>query len=72
MVALAKNKMAQEARKFNEVQNYVQTGQTHMLPQPEATSEAAQGGMMFARDPQGKLHQAPIGTPLPKGWKAGR
>ena len=72
MVNLAKNKMTQEARKFNEIQNYVQTGQTHMLPQPEATPEAAQGGMMFARDPQGKLHQAPIGTPLPKGWKAGR
>lgn len=27
-------------------------------------------GMMRARDPQGKLHEAPIGTPLPSGWKA--
>ena len=28
--------------------------------------------MMFARDPQGKLHFAPEGTPLPAGWKAGK
>jgi hypothetical protein len=27
------------------------------------------GGVMFARDPQGKLHQAPAGTALPAGWK---
>lgn len=30
------------------------------------------GAMMFARDPSGKLHQAPAGTPLPPGWKEGR
>jgi len=29
----------------------------------------AQGGSIYARDPQGKLHQAPAGTPLPQGWK---
>ena len=28
-----------------------------------------QGGSIYARDPQGKLHQAPAGTPLPQGWK---
>ena len=26
-------------------------------------------GTIRARDPQGKLHEAPAGTPLPKGWK---
>ncbi len=26
-------------------------------------------GTIFARDPQGKLHQAPAGTALPQGWK---
>lgn len=25
--------------------------------------------VIYARDPQGKLHQAPAGTPLPQGWK---
>lgn len=29
-----------------------------------------QGGTIRARDPQGKLHEAPAGTPLPQGWKA--
>jgi hypothetical protein len=27
------------------------------------------GGMIRARDPQGKLHEAPAGTALPQGWK---
>lgn len=27
-----------------------------------------QGGTIRARDPQGKLHEAPAGTPLPQGW----
>lgn len=27
------------------------------------------GGVIRARDPQGNLHQAPAGTPLPAGWK---
>lgn len=35
---------------------------------PERTPVAP--GMMRARDQQGKLHEAPIGTPLPSGWKA--
>lgn len=26
------------------------------------------GGTIYARDPQGKLHQAPAGTALPQGW----
>lgn len=28
------------------------------------------GQMIRARDPQGKLHEAPAGTTLPQGWKA--
>lgn len=28
------------------------------------------GGTIRARNPQGKLHEAPLGTPLPAGWKA--
>lgn len=31
--------------------------------------QAAGGGMIYARDPLGKLHQAPAGTALPQGWK---
>ncbi len=30
----------------------------------------AKPAMVRARDPQGKLHEAPAGTPLPAGWKA--
>lgn len=29
----------------------------------------SQQGMIRARDSQGKLHEAPAGTPLPQGWK---
>jgi hypothetical protein len=29
---------------------------------------AASSGVMYARDPQGKLHQAPAGSVLPAGW----
>jgi hypothetical protein len=34
-----------------------------------STPKAKQGGMIRARDPQGKLHEAPAGTALPPGWK---
>jgi hypothetical protein len=37
--------------------------------QQNAAPPAASGGTIFARDPQGKLHQAPAGTALPAGWK---
>lgn len=33
------------------------------------SSSAAPSGMIRAVDPQGNLHQAPAGTPLPAGWK---
>lgn len=35
----------------------------------KASTTPSTTGMIFARDPQGKLHQAKAGTPLPKGWK---
>ena len=31
-------------------------------------SPQAQGGAIRARDPQGRLHEAPAGTALPQGW----
>lgn len=33
-----------------------------------STAAPASTGMIFARDPQGKLHSAPAGTKLPAGW----
>ena len=35
----------------------------------DATKPNKSGGVIYARDPQGKLHQAPAGTSLPQGWK---
>jgi hypothetical protein len=39
-----------------------------------ALGQGGQGGgdgdVIYARDPQGKLHKAPKGTALPQGWKA--
>lgn len=35
---------------------------------PQAKAQGGGGGVIYARDPQGKLHQAPAGTALPKGW----
>lgn len=34
------------------------------------STPAAAGGKIRARDPQGQLHEAAAGTPLPAGWKA--
>lgn len=41
--------------------------------QQEGAAPNQQGGqqdVIYARDPQGKLHKAPKGTALPQGWKA--
>lgn len=47
--------------------------QEQLGKQGQTMTGAAQTGnspkMIQARDPQGKLHQAPAGTPLPAGWK---
>ena len=41
------------------------------MPGPiEPPPSSGSGGVTYARDPQGKLHRAPAGTPLPQGWKA--
>jgi hypothetical protein len=47
-----------------------------LMPQARAVAdkwapgaEGGKGGVIYARDPQGKLHQAPAGTALPAGWK---
>lgn len=39
---------------------------------PSSSAAGAQGGtdVIYARDPQGKLHKAAKGTALPQGWKA--
>lgn len=36
---------------------------------PVAPAAPAGGGMIEALDPQGNIHHAPAGTPLPPGWK---
>jgi hypothetical protein len=36
---------------------------------PTNRSNGAAPGKIRARDPQGVLHEAPAGTPLPQGWK---
>ena len=50
-------------------------GQQRLItPDAEAARKRLAGGgggnTVRARDPQGKLHEAPAGTPLPSGWKA--
>jgi hypothetical protein len=45
-------------------------GQFERMSNPGAPAQAAPGGgTIRARDPQGNLHEAPAGTPLPAGWK---
>ena len=47
------------------------SGETFTLDAQRGVPQAQPqgGGMIRARDPQGKLQEAPAGTPLPKGWK---
>ena len=40
------------------------------LEQNSGTAPTRSAGYIYARDPQGGLHRAPAGTPLPKGWVA--
>ncbi|MCU1340140.1 MAG: hypothetical protein JWO19_5721 [Bryobacterales bacterium] len=47
-------------------QTYGSKAQPIDLPQTSADTKT--GGMIRARDPQGKLHEAPAGTELPTGW----
>jgi hypothetical protein len=41
-----------------------------MQAQGQLSGHPTQGGAIRARDPQGRLHEAPAGTALPAGWKA--
>jgi hypothetical protein len=43
-------------------------GGTQAGTQPAKTAPK-QGGVIYARDPNGQLHKAAPGTPLPPGWK---
>lgn len=46
-------------------------GASAATPPPAASGAApaaGAAGMIRARDPQGQLHEAPAGTPLPAGW----
>jgi len=52
----------------NDVNRPANTGST-AAPKQTATGTPQGGGTIRARDPQGKLHEAPAGTPLPAGWK---
>ena len=38
------------------------------LPAPRAQGGGDQGGIIYAKDPQGHIHKAKAGTKLPKGW----
>jgi hypothetical protein len=42
----------------------------YTTPKAGGNQPAQGGGMIRAIDDKGVLHEAPKGTPLPKGWKA--
>lgn len=48
--------------------NVTPTG-SPVIPSGKAASGKGKGNMIYARDPNGVLHQAAPGTTLPKGWK---
>lgn len=52
---------AQELKRIRDKVNLVYSGGA-------APAAPAAGGTIRARDPQGTLHEAPAGTPLPSGW----
>lgn len=43
--------------------------QFERMANPGMAGPSATGKTIRARDPQGNLHEAPAGTPLPQGWK---
>ena len=53
------------------VQGWMQTYADDLKPKTKAAPSGgnAAGATIRARDPQGNLHEAPAGTPLPQGWK---
>lgn len=52
---------------INAARNSVKTF-TGDVERAKNPTQAAPQGVIYARDPQGKLHQAAAGTPLPQGW----
>lgn len=52
---------------FEKTLNRLERGIPNVPLRQQATGT---GGTIRARDPNGKLHEAPAGTPLPAGWKA--
>jgi hypothetical protein len=53
---------------FDSVERKRVTGAKPALEQP--STQQGGGDVIYARDPQGKLHKAAKGTALPQGWKA--
>jgi hypothetical protein len=68
VVNTLKRDMANRHRAYQDDINVIR-GRLGASPQesPEPGG-GTQGGMIRARDPQGKLHEAPAGTALPQGW----
>ena len=58
-----KETIAQKQQARQRVIDGFRTGAGNLQGLPTPSS-----GTMRARDPQGKLHEAPLGTPLPVGW----
>lgn len=58
------NRMLSLGEQIGRIGSRMQTGPS--APPPPAPAVPA--GMIRARDPQGNIHQAPAGTPLPPGW----
>lgn len=61
---------AKSARRNYENKVKITNAATGAKLQPVDLSPSAASQMVRARDPQGVLHEAPAGTPLPAGWKA--
>lgn len=64
MVELAQERVLQDSRAVSETEDYFGVhGRRTTAPAAPATD------VIYARDPQGKLHKAAPNTPLPQGWK---
>lgn len=63
---VAMNKLAQQ----DEVLKRLVPGQTRVTGGVSVHHPGGKPAMIRAIDPQGVLHEAPAGTPLPQGWKA--
>lgn len=60
------NRHASYQAQVNDLQSRMRSTPTQ--PGTTAQTQPAGGGLIYARDPQGKLHSAPAGTKLPAGW----